>query len=277
MIKHPKQLTRFTLGILLTGSISAYAQKLPGTQPNSLRAPVDIKIDGKTTEWNNQFQAYNKATSVYYTLANDDDNLYLAIQVKDPLIIRKILGGSMVFNVNRSVKKDDAHAMFTFPLLPGNISAEISAYLKQRIALTPAKTGSIYGRDSLLMLMNTTLINNIKQIKVKGVKLLTDTMLSVYNEAGIKVRALFDTDNALTCELAIPVKYLELTGAPPARFSYQLKLNEMYANRTSVAVGLDGKLLPAGSFTIVYSSIQSEQQALMNATDFWGEYTLAGK
>lgn len=273
MIINLKLFSSAALSTLLVSSFTAHAQKLPGIQANSLRAPADIKIDGKATEWHNQFQAYNRATSVYYTLANDDDNLYVAIQVKDQVVIRKILGGSMVFTVNRSVKKDDEHVALTFPLLPGGISGEIGAYLKQRIALKPVKTGDVYSRDSLLMLMNTTLINNIKQVKIKGVKQLADTMLSVYNAAGIKVRALFDTNNALTCELAIPVKYLGLPGPTPARFSYHLKLNEMYAN-VGAPVDLDGNVLPAGSYTLVYSGTPAERQTLMNATDFWGEYTL---
>ena len=41
--------------------LSANAQKLPNTQETSLRAPANLKVDGKPTEWNNQFQAYNKA------------------------------------------------------------------------------------------------------------------------------------------------------------------------------------------------------------------------
>lgn len=230
MIKSQKRLSEFTLGALLMGCLSAHAQSLPAVQQHSLRAPAGIKIDGKTTEWSNRFQAYNKATGIYYTMANDSTNLYLAIQAKNPVIVRKILGGSMVFTVNGSVKKGNKQVAFTFPLLSSSVSAGIGIYLKQRIGLTPAKTKNIYGRDSLLLLINTTLINNLKQIRVKGVKAFADTTLSVYNDLGIKVRALFDTNNALTCELAIPLKYLKLPGTMPARFNYQIKLNELYAN-----------------------------------------------
>ncbi len=40
-------------------------RKLPNVQQVSLRAPANINIDGKTTEWNNRFQAYNDTTHVY--------------------------------------------------------------------------------------------------------------------------------------------------------------------------------------------------------------------
>lgn len=276
MINQPAQLAIVLLIIVLTDSFSAHGQKLPDTQQISLYAPAAVKIDVKTTEWQNHFQAYNKATSIYYTLANDGDNLYLAIQAKDPVIIRKILSGNIIFAVNRSAKKDDEHVALTLPLLPDNIPGQISSYHQQRVALAPGKINKIYERDSLLLLMNTTLLNSFKLIKVKGIKSLPDTILSVYNENGIQAKALFDTDNALTCELAIPIKYLQLSGTPPFRFSYQIKLNGLFAN-SGIAIGFDGSLLPAGSYTVVYSGPKIERETLMNTTNFWGEYTLAGK
>src|SRR5471030_539366 len=52
------------------------AKKLPDIQPTDLYAPSNIKIDGKTTEWEDKFQAYNRATDVFYTVANDNNNFY---------------------------------------------------------------------------------------------------------------------------------------------------------------------------------------------------------
>lgn len=54
-----------------------FAQKLPGVQTSSLWAPENLKIDGKTTEWNGTFQAYNKAADIFYTISNDDKNIGL--------------------------------------------------------------------------------------------------------------------------------------------------------------------------------------------------------
>ena len=76
-----KRQTKLSLLIMLSlTTLAAHPQKLPNLQTTSLRAPASIKIDGKTTEWNNRFQAYNKATEVSYTIANDKDKLYLVIQ-----------------------------------------------------------------------------------------------------------------------------------------------------------------------------------------------------
>ena len=76
-------------------AISADAQKLPTEQQVSLRAPAGLKIDGKATEWDNKFQAYNHHTDFYYTIANDDNNLYLIVQANEPAIIKRILKGGI--------------------------------------------------------------------------------------------------------------------------------------------------------------------------------------
>lgn len=254
----------------------AQAQKLPNVQQIGLRAPAQIKIDGRTTEWNNQLQAYNKATGIYYALCNDDENLYLTLQAKDPLIVRKLLMGGLVFRANKSVKKDDEYAAFSFPLLSRSASYQMGYEFDKRVIMAADKPNDSYHLDSLLLLMNTTLNSSLKEIGVEGIKQFDDKTLSVYNDAGIKARALFDTDNALTCELAIPVKYLNLQPESTASgFSYQVKVNGINAN------------VSAGTTTVMVRTIKgtvndamksrAENQILTNTTDFWGEYTLAKK
>ena len=65
---------------LLFLSIYTCAQKLPKIQDVNQRAPSNMKIDGKPAEWNDQFLAYNTNVEVFYTLSNDDKNLYLALR-----------------------------------------------------------------------------------------------------------------------------------------------------------------------------------------------------
>lgn len=77
-------LTFIKLLVILTGQLSvAFAQKLPKVQTTSVWAPPNIKIDGKTTEWNDRFQAHNTGNHVFYTLSNDNKNLYLALRMED--------------------------------------------------------------------------------------------------------------------------------------------------------------------------------------------------
>jgi hypothetical protein len=84
-------------------SLALHAQKLPNVQTISLRAPAGVKIDGKTKEWNNRFQCYNHATSLFYTIANDDENLYLVIKAIDRDICKKIIGGGITLTFKRQM------------------------------------------------------------------------------------------------------------------------------------------------------------------------------
>lgn len=63
--------------ICLLAFTNTQAQKLPKVQQASLHAPANIKIDGKATEWEGKFEAYNPGSRVFYTLSNDSENLYL--------------------------------------------------------------------------------------------------------------------------------------------------------------------------------------------------------
>src|SRR5476651_1276857 len=80
-------------------SFAATAQKLPAVQQISLRTPDNLRIDGKPTEWNNKFQAYNSRTDFYYTIANNDNNLYVIIQTPIPDVIRRIMNGGVSLTI----------------------------------------------------------------------------------------------------------------------------------------------------------------------------------
>lgn len=89
--------------LVILACLSARAQKQPQVQQVNMRAPANVKTDGKLAEWGN-LQAYNSSTQVYYTIANDDERLYLALQVKSLEMIKKVLVGGITFTVNKSGK-----------------------------------------------------------------------------------------------------------------------------------------------------------------------------
>ena len=233
----------FSLGII---SVIAGAQKLPAVQKVSLRAPADIKIDGKTTEWDNKFQAYNHHTDCYYTLSNDDKNLYLTIKVTDPVIIRRIINGSITFTINRSGKKNDKDGMsITYPLFgKGN---PFSPTLKRSVGGI-VRASDVILRDNTdttaYIRNNTNMAAKSRFIKVAGIK--TVDTISIYNTDGIKTAELFDNKLAYTYELSVALKQLDISVTNPVKFVYQLRVNEV-----------------------------NEQGAGQAATYFWGEYTLA--
>jgi len=261
-------------------AVAANAQKLPNVQQTSLRAPANIKVDGKATEWNNQFQTYNKATEIFYTISNDDDKLYLTVQATDPNIIRKIIGGGITFTVNPSGKKNDKDGVaITFPEYDKK-NPPFYVTLDNKPMPTKDTVKNRMQADSFLNAHNVQLSDKLKLIGVVGVKSISDNVISIYNAEGIKAVSLFDNKIYYTYELAIPLKYLELTINKPLKFSYNIKLNGMIPKgSTMIDTGRPDLIVFVGPDGVTYSGgkASSENMVLYYPTDFWGEYTLAKK
>ncbi|QKJ28988.1 hypothetical protein HQ865_04205 [Mucilaginibacter mali] len=231
----------------------ANAQKLPGKQEVSVRAPADMKTDGKLTEWDGKLQAYNNATEIYYTISNDDAKLYLTIQCKYRDIVDKILRGGIALSINHIIKKNDPEAVtITYPVLRGgDMSDATNMFARATNIKNDGKDGPVPLGE-----LNTLLQAKSKQINIKGIKDITDPSISVYNEEGIKAVSMFDKDLTYTYELAIPLKYLNL---PATQFSYHVKINAP----DETPMRHDGPPAPPMPMTATAP------------TDFWGEYTLA--
>src|SRR5476649_2228117 len=135
IVKNLKLITmkKLLILLLLIAAYAASAQSLPGVQKVSIRAPTDIKIDGKCTEWSDKFQAYNKATDIYYTLSNDDENLYLTVQAKYHDVSDKILRGGVTLIINHSLsKKDNEHVAITYPVYSGSGQSDVTNMLARK-------------------------------------------------------------------------------------------------------------------------------------------------
>jgi len=277
---------------LLLGLSFANAQELPNKQEASLRAPANMKIDGRATEWNNQFRAYNHATEIFYTVANDDENFYLTVHATDPFIIQKIITHSLVFTVNSSLKKDDKQQVsLTFPILQEKDTRGITASLNYRPKNASNDPAVIRKRnDSLVTVMNSDITYLASLIKVKGIPSTNDYLFN--KDLGVQAVELFDADKAYTLEIAIPIKYLQLPKDQPAKFSYNVKINGVDKSLLTVEVL---ETAPDGTKTVLttnvnpasdrYNSkvklhIAPKDQGYLTTvypTDFWGEYTLAQK
>jgi hypothetical protein len=258
--------------------LCANAQKLPNVQKVSLYAPSDVKIDGIASEWNNKVQAYNRATSIFYTMANDDDNLYLIIQVKDPLIINKVISAGITFTINKNNKRDVKNApSITYPVFEKDMKANIS--LKNKPELDPQSPASVLRADSFMNANNKRLTDKSKYIMITGMKGL-DSLISVYNTDGIKTAGLFDNQMVYTCELAIPLKFLEISSNTNDKFEYNIRSNELNTdNLNGLTVKTDADGFPT-SVAISSGALipkKANWLELQSSTDFWGEYSLAKK
>src|SRR5205085_56140 len=98
-------------------SVIANAQKLPKIQTASVAAPANFKVDGKATELDNKFQAFNRTTEVYYTLSNSATKLYLTVQSNERRIIKKIMQNGVTLTIFADPANKNGLAV-TFPTYP---------------------------------------------------------------------------------------------------------------------------------------------------------------
>ena len=256
------------------------AHSQPKIQQTSIWAPANIKIDGNATEWNNQFQAYNKATNVYYTIANDDKNLYLAIQATDQNIIKKIVQGAITLAINTSGKKDDKNNLtVTFPKYDKKNPPFY--IILNKIPKTADSIKYKISADSSMNKYNKQLNDRFKIIGITGIKGITDSIISIYTEDGIKAVARFDNNIYYNFELALPIKYLPVNHSGGlTSFRYNIKLNGPMGNGGSVHT-IPGRnvLTFTGNDGVNYTIGASipENMDFAFPTDFWGEYVLARK
>ncbi len=280
--------------ILIGTNLIANAQKLSSVQEVGVLPPANIKIDGKLNEWNDTFQAYNKSTMLYYTLANDDKNLYLAFKCSSQLTNSKIIAGGISFIVNSAGKKSDKDAGIV--IFPG---ANLSGGMDLLRSIKPVgATGGLTAIDSIeANALHKEAISAAKEVKLHGIKEITDSVVSVYNDYGIKAALNYDAKWNLVYELAIPIKYLNIKDGVP--FAYSIKLNGIQINNQPAAPSLSTGGGAIGNpaidtrvqnVTFVPTTVgpgsgggrgatspMDDMQSMTYPTDFWGKYTLAKK
>ncbi|PJJ84399.1 hypothetical protein [Mucilaginibacter auburnensis] len=256
--------------------VTAHAQKLPNVQQKSLRAPDNVKVDGKTNEWNS-FAAYNYATGIYYTIANDNDNLYLAIQAKDANVLSKITQRGIVLEIDPSGKKNASNVVSVqYPVFELQYKNKPYIRFSNASGLTADQRREMLANpDSMRAMANKKIKANDKYIRTSGMSDV-DTLLSVYNEKDIVARQGFEKWELYNYELAIPLKYLNLRGSD-AKFAYHIILKGMSVDIDS---GLKMTKQPDGNMAISMApgavTIQNKDMpAVIATTDFWGDYTLA--
>lgn len=265
----------YTLLPIFLLSIGVSAQKLPDVQVKGILVPSTVRIDGKNLEWD-AFAAENKRTSLLYTIANDDKNLYLAIKASDHETITKIMAGGISFTINTKGKKREQDAfVITYPLIVrasgnrGNMGQN-----RQRAGQEQSQKE----RDSITLAQRKTQLASVKEIKALGFKQISDTLISIYNEYGIKAVAKMDEQGAYIYEAAIPLSLLEIAAGSTNEIAYQIKLNGLpnngnFAMRANAGPTFGGGNARGGNFGSG-ANTNAARQDLMTATDFWGKYVL---
>jgi len=262
--------------LIISFAITANAQKLPTKQEVSIYAPATIKIDGKATEWDNSFRAYNNATDIFYTLSNDDNNLYLTIQVTNPVIVNKVISGGITFAISSQGKKNKDAVSITYPVFDKKSKPVLIVADKAKLEQQAANREIL--PDSIVALNNRSFAERSKMIMVTGIKGM-DTLISVYNEDHIKVASAFDNRMAYTYELAISLKNLGIDANGTNKFAYHIILNgdsPLTAKRATAPGGASAATTDEISNAKLNAEL-NQLGRLTAPTDFWAEYTLAKK
>ncbi|RZL47647.1 MAG: hypothetical protein EOP00_11385 [Pedobacter sp.] len=263
-----------------------FAQKLNDIQNISLIAPNGIKIDGKSIEWNDLYAADNKRTELFYTMANDDKNLYLVMKSASNTNTNKIMLGGITFTINAQGKKREKEGVsITYPLI--NRSNRNQSGRAGQGQNRQGMQGGFQNRnqqnnpqrDSIALVNKKAQLATVREIKVAGFKNITDTLISIYNEFGIKAVANIDQKGNYIYEVAIPLNMIEFTEKKD--FVYQIKVNGM-SNMNfggngggNGGFGGGGGNFGGGARLNGGNGGGNNTQDLMSPTDFWGKYTLA--
>jgi len=126
---------------------------------------------------------------------------------------------------------------------------------------------------------NAILAKNCKFIKLTGIAG-TDSLISVYNQEGIKAASLFNTSKAYTLEISIALKHLDILTTGATKFAYHLLLSgatPLDPRKFHLRVPADGSQLTQQEIFDATAKVFELDARLSTPTDFWGEYTLAKK
>ncbi|ERJ60144.1 hypothetical protein [Sphingobacterium paucimobilis] len=257
----------FTLLVfILVNGLVSNAQKLPQTQQNSIWLE-NFEADGKLDEWQQPLQAYNDDTYIAYSLANDDQYLYLAVKSNR---WSKILQTSMVFEV---IDLDGKPVSVTFP---------------KKIEVSPPRFDL-----EKIMTKNTEIksnvdgIQNIQEVGIMGIDEIKEEAIPLLNEYGIEVGVMELLEESdvypsgelyYLIEMAIPLLYFKIKDINQVeQLDYRIILNGKVPTDIQRATLSQPRKASGGISQKLANAIYEKEVDMFTKTDLNGTYRLATK
>ncbi|ERJ57903.1 hypothetical protein [Sphingobacterium paucimobilis] len=213
-----------------------------------------VVIDGELAEWKGEEFVYDESTWLWYTMANDENFLYLAVR-KNKHAGKIFNWGGLMFTVNRKGKKNRANEPWiTFP-------RAVDGSRK-----VPEKEWTVLEIDNF-----------------EGIK---ESKLNIYNEYGIQVgwtkfKAEDEKEDTYCYELAIPLSLLKLKAKEMISFNILLR---GFREDSPAKRGRAGMYFTFEQFKDVPNTSREEIEMMVRDindsndwTDFWDTYRLATK
>jgi len=142
----------------------------------------DVTVDGQNKEWASPLPRGNKNVGIKYDISNDEQNLYIIVQVMDTASIRQVMENGLDVWINKDGKKKNT-AGITYPMAPDK------AKLGARPGMQNMKTA-----DGFSM--------NIYELTLTGFYL--ENGRQPIQNCPIKVGIRKDSINGIVYELAVP-------------------------------------------------------------------------
>lgn len=227
---------------------------------NTKWAQNPVIADGSLSDWPDSLTLFNEATNLYYSLANDDKNVYLALRSASKQDLTKILAGGISFSANIEGKKKDP-ATVIFPVLDR----------------TPGKSRNTKDQPDVEE-MQKQILSRIRDIKVAGFKEIIDGGISLQNTYGIRAAASFDKNNNLIQEIIIPLSLLNLSTANASEVTYSIKVNGLQGPAVGMNQRQTAQRQPMGGmYGGQFPPRNTAMNKLLTSTEFYIKSRLATK
>jgi len=196
--------------------VSTFAQNK--TVANKLQPPPsNIAIDGDLTEWGDSLRYYNQEKQLNYALANDQDNLYMAIRINDRSEQIRVLHAGLTLSIDTRGKKKETFTM-TFPV--GDQSVQSMAETAQDLQ---GGNNDVKQEDHEDLMKAK--LTKLREIKVTGFKDIESETMTTSNTYGFKVAIDYDKDGNLVYEAAIPLKFFHADDLSKNEWAFNFKIN----------------------------------------------------
>lgn len=288
-----KKLFRFYLAALLMPIVYSTTVKAQAVAANSILQlpPAHVTTDGSLSDWGDSLRYYNEPQKLYYTLANDHDNLYMAVRISDHSEQRRILISGLTLSINTKGKTKETYSL-TFPVAEPNSTSLASMIQDNNVEGRDlnGNTEQPVNRDEILKAHLTKL----RYMKVSGFKDVENDMITTANTYGFKAAINYDANGYLICEAAIPLKFFNPDELYKNEWSFNIKINGITRpegnKETGKGSSMAGGGMPRGGMSRGgmgggrrgggmgrggFESGSADRSELFKSVDFWEKFYLS--
>ena len=201
--------------------LAALAQN-KNDKPTLQPAPATVLVDGKLTEWGDSLRYINEEKKIPYTIANDKDNIYVALRISDHSEQRRALMAGITFSIDPKGKKKESFSV-TFPYTDPDAMPDFRAMQAQQ----PGDDGQQPqpGTDGDRQERLEAGLTRLKQIKATGFADVLNEVMTTANLYGIKTALGFDSEGYLVYEAAVPIAMLHADASGKNEWAFNIKIN----------------------------------------------------